>query len=148
MTAHALRTLVKQGDATAMALLGFRATPKMSVTPIKLNKKTVEPGNAIEFQFNVTAQRDERLMIDYAIEFVKSGGKTSEKIFKIKHLELAKGETQTIKKRHPFRAGEFIANGGFKIGFGMAPLAAEKLAQFVLTGENTIPPDFDPTASL
>ena len=50
--------------------------------------------------------------------------------------------------RHPFRAGEFIANGGFKIGFGMAPLAAEKLAQFVLTGENTIPPDFDPTASL
>ena len=49
---------------------------------------------------------------------------------------------------HPFRKGEFIANGGFKIGFGMAPLAAEKMAQLILNGENTIPPDFDPTASL
>jgi glycine oxidase len=49
---------------------------------------------------------------------------------------------------HPVRTGEFIANGGFKIGFGMAPLAAEKLAQFILTGDNTIPTDFDPLASL
>jgi len=31
---------------------------------------------------------------------------------------------------HPFRDGEFIANGGFKIGFGMAPLCAEKLTDF------------------
>ena len=49
---------------------------------------------------------------------------------------------------HPFRNGEFIANGGFKIGFGMAPLAAEKLAQLILKGDNTIPTDFDPQASL
>ncbi len=49
---------------------------------------------------------------------------------------------------HPFRPNEFIANGGFKIGFGMAPLAAEKLADLILTGENTIPPEFAPSASL
>lgn len=49
---------------------------------------------------------------------------------------------------HPFNPGHFIANGGFKIGFGMAPLAAEKLSQLILTGVNTIPPEFDPTASL
>ncbi|WP_093996785.1 NAD(P)/FAD-dependent oxidoreductase [Octadecabacter ascidiaceicola] len=49
---------------------------------------------------------------------------------------------------HPFRKGEFIANGGFKIGFGMAPLAAEKLTHLILSGENTIPPDFDPIKSL
>ncbi|MCF2871775.1 FAD-binding oxidoreductase [Octadecabacter sp. G9-8] len=50
--------------------------------------------------------------------------------------------------KHPFRTGEFIANGGFKIGFGMAPLAAEQLSRLILTGENLIPPDFDPSASL
>ncbi|MDA9207539.1 FAD-binding oxidoreductase [Octadecabacter sp.] len=49
---------------------------------------------------------------------------------------------------HPFNKGQFIANGGFKIGFGMAPLASEKLADLVLTGENTLPPDFAPIASL
>ena len=49
---------------------------------------------------------------------------------------------------HPFNEGQFMANGGFKIGFGMAPLAAEKMARLILTGENTIPPEFDPSASL
>ena len=49
---------------------------------------------------------------------------------------------------HPFRKGAYIANGGFKIGFGMAPLAAEKLAALVLHGQDTIPEDFRPDASL
>lgn len=49
---------------------------------------------------------------------------------------------------HPFRAGDFIANGGFKIGFGMAPLAATQLADLILTGRDAIPAGFDPTASL
>lgn len=50
--------------------------------------------------------------------------------------------------RHPFRQGDFIANGGFKIGFGMAPLAAEQLAHLITTGENLIPEDFAPDRSL
>lgn len=49
---------------------------------------------------------------------------------------------------HPFEPGAFIANGGFKIGFGMAPYAAECLADLVLLGQDRIPPDFLPEASL
>ena len=50
--------------------------------------------------------------------------------------------------KHPFQTGAFIANGGFKIGFGMAPLAAEMLADLVLHGVDKIPEDFRPQASL
>jgi glycine oxidase len=50
--------------------------------------------------------------------------------------------------RHPVRAGAFIANGGFKIGFGMAPLCAEMLADLVVDGIDRIPPEFRPEASL
>lgn len=50
--------------------------------------------------------------------------------------------------RHPLRDGHFIANGGFKIGFGMAPLCAERLADLILDGRDSIPPEFDPGASL
>ncbi len=50
--------------------------------------------------------------------------------------------------RHPFRHGEFVANGGFKIGFGMAPLAGEVMADRVLEGRDRIPAAFDPRASL
>ena len=42
----------------------------------------------------------------------------------------------------PGRAGHFVANGGFKIGFGMAPKVAEVMADLVLEGRNAIPADF------
>ena len=50
--------------------------------------------------------------------------------------------------RHPFRAGEFIANGGFKIGFGMAPKIAEVMADLMLDGVDAIPDGFRPSASI
>lgn len=48
----------------------------------------------------------------------------------------------------PDRPGHFIANGGFKIGFGMAPLVAEVMADLVLDGHDRIPTDFTVTANL
>ena len=43
---------------------------------------------------------------------------------------------------HPLHDGQFIANGGFKIGFGMAPKVAEVMADLVLDGIDAIPNDF------
>lgn len=43
---------------------------------------------------------------------------------------------------YPGRPNNFIANGGFKIGFGMAPKVAETMADLVLEGIDTIPQDF------
>ncbi|KJZ17971.1 NAD(P)/FAD-dependent oxidoreductase [Loktanella sp. S4079] len=45
---------------------------------------------------------------------------------------------------HPKRAGEFVANGGFKIGFGMAPKAGEVMADLLLEEIDTIPAGFHP----
>lgn len=42
----------------------------------------------------------------------------------------------------PGRSGHFVANGGFKIGFGMAPKVAETMADLVLEGRDAILPDF------
>ncbi|WP_374434605.1 NAD(P)/FAD-dependent oxidoreductase [Tabrizicola sp.] len=42
----------------------------------------------------------------------------------------------------PGRPGHFVANGGFKIGFGMAPKVAEVMADLVLAGRDAIPDDF------
>lgn len=46
----------------------------------------------------------------------------------------------------PGRPGHFIANGGFKIGFGLAPGVGEAMAALVLEGQDTIPPEFRPDA--
>lgn len=50
--------------------------------------------------------------------------------------------------RDPQRAGWFIANGGFKIGFGMAPKVGEVMADLILEGRDGIPESFTVAASL
>ncbi len=44
----------------------------------------------------------------------------------------------------PDRPGHFVANGGFKIGFGMAPSVAALIADLVLEGKDRIPAAFRP----
>ncbi|WP_147110279.1 FAD-binding oxidoreductase [Tateyamaria sp. syn59] len=48
----------------------------------------------------------------------------------------------------PDRPGHYIANGGFKIGFGMAPKVAHTMADLILDGRDTIPQGFEVDASL
>ncbi len=42
----------------------------------------------------------------------------------------------------PGRAGHHVANGGFKIGFGVAPKIAGTILDLVLDGVDSIPPEF------
>lgn len=48
----------------------------------------------------------------------------------------------------PGRPGHYIANGGFKIGFGMAPKVAETMADLILDGRDTLPAGFRVEANL
>ncbi len=47
---------------------------------------------------------------------------------------------------YPGRPGCYIANGGFKIGFGIAPLTGEAMADLMLSGRSRIPYEFSPLA--
>lgn len=49
---------------------------------------------------------------------------------------------QPILSPWPGRPGHFVANGGFKTGFGLAPAVATAMADLILTGEDRIPPEF------
>ncbi len=104
MTRHALRTLVKRGHADSLRLLGLDPAPKLSVGEIQLAKHELAPGETLEFCLEITALRDEMLEIDYAIEFVKAGGKRSTKVFKATKLSLSHGEKRTVSKRHKLHA--------------------------------------------
>ena len=48
----------------------------------------------------------------------------------------------------PGRPGHFVANGGFKIGFGMAPRVGEVMADLLLDDRNTLPEGFRIEANL
>jgi glycine oxidase len=48
----------------------------------------------------------------------------------------------------PRRPGQFVANGGFKIGFGMAPKVAQVMVDLVLDGVDRVPDGFRVEASV
>ena len=48
----------------------------------------------------------------------------------------------------PGQDGHYIVNGGFKIGFGMAPKVATVMADLILNGQDRIPPAFRVGANL
>ena len=51
---------------------------------------------------------------------------------------------QPVLGRLPGARDAYIANGGFKIGFALAPLVAERMADLILTGQADIPDAFAP----
>jgi len=104
MTRHGLRTLVKRGDAGSLRLLGFNPKPKVEVQEILLVQAELRPGETLEFSIELVAHRPELLVIDYEIEFVKSNGGRSGKIFKGVTLNLGKGEWAKFSKRHKLLA--------------------------------------------
>lgn len=106
MARHALRTLVKQGNADALQHLGYYAPLSLRVARFKLEaaSKKIKQDGMLAFSFEITVNEDSNLMIDYAISFMKANGKNKPKVFKIKKAKIQKGETVSIAKIHRFRA--------------------------------------------
>ena len=102
MTRHSLRTLVKKGDAQAMELLGFSPHPSIEVGSIYLDSSegALRMGESLRFSAEVTARKNEKLLVDYEIDFVKKNGTTKAKVFKLRQIQMAKGEIATLEKTH------------------------------------------------
>lgn len=101
ITNHALRTLIKRGNPDALALLGYRQNPDITVTGVEF-PDSVKIGDVAPLEARITAVQDAQLMIDYVIEFVKKNGSTAPKVFKLKKLSLKAGQTVQITKAHRF----------------------------------------------
>ena len=82
---------------------GILRIPRWNLAALKLDSSHVEVGDALNFQFTLTALEDEKLIVDYLIHFRNKKGGLGQKVYKIKRLELAKGESLTLEKHHPFR---------------------------------------------
>ncbi len=101
---HSLRTLVKDGNIEALALLGYNPNPAIEVKNFKIECLKVKVGESLEFSFEIEAKKDESLMVDYVLYFQTKAGKLNPKVHKIKKLNLKTAEIKTISKKHPFKA--------------------------------------------
>jgi hypothetical protein len=87
---HALRSLAKNGNAGALKVLGAGAKPEVRVTAVRLAPRTVKLGGELRFSFEIasTAKTEQRLLIDFAVHFVKANGETRPKVFKLRKVDL------------------------------------------------------------
>lgn len=100
---HSLRTLVKKGHPATLNFLGFSTHPAITVTSFQVLTPVVQLGEALAFNFEIEALKDEDLIIDYRIHFLTKKGKLKPKVFKIKVLSLKKGKSTIINKKHPLK---------------------------------------------
>jgi 3-methyladenine DNA glycosylase AlkC len=97
---NALRSLVKAGRADALALLGYGGAAQVKITRATAAPARAKIGGKITVQFHLenAGATPENCALDFKIHYVKSSGKTSAKVFKLKGLRLAPGQTISLSK--------------------------------------------------
>lgn len=102
---HAIRTLIKKGDKTALGIFGFGEEAEVKLGRFSLDKTSLRLGDTLQFSFQLTSEKDmpQKLVIDYAVHYVKSSGETSKKVFKLKEAVLQPGETLQFVKKQSFQ---------------------------------------------
>jgi len=101
---RALRTLVKDGDPDALAVLGY-GPPQVKLTDFSVSPDPLKLGDSLQLNFKLqsTAVTTQNLVIDFIIHFVKANGQASGKVFKLKTAVLDPDQSLTITKSHPIR---------------------------------------------
>ncbi|MDB5709647.1 MAG: alkylation repair protein [Sphingomonas bacterium] len=102
---HALRTLIKRGDQRALAILGAGDAPEIRVVDFTVSPRSIPLGDNITLSIILrsTAKQDQRLVIDYAVHYVKKSGATAAKVFKLRTIDLKGGEDMSLTHRQPIR---------------------------------------------
>lgn len=98
---HALRTLLKQGHADALELLGYARGAAVTVDGLVVAPEAGKIGESVVVEFSVTstAITPQPVMIDYAVTYQNVSGTGSRKVFKASTAELAPGESVSLRRK-------------------------------------------------
>jgi 3-methyladenine DNA glycosylase AlkC len=102
---HALRTLVKSGDARALGMLGYHVGASVTLAKLKCSSKRVRIGETLTLSFELRSQAPQPVLacVDYAIRYAGARGGTDRcKVFKGAHLQLLPGQPQHIEFKRDF----------------------------------------------
>lgn len=101
---HALRSLIKAGDATALSILGYGPAKLKEVTLTVSPKKVAISENAtVHLQLSPSGSRPQNLLIDWVMHYARPNGRVSQKVFKGKEVVLAAGKSFEYEKSFPMK---------------------------------------------
>lgn len=144
----ALGRIVGTGVKGQAAILHFNAAQRPQIFADSFHivphlDGTVAVGSTSEREFEGAQTTDWRLdeIIDRVADLlpVLKGARVVERWAGVRPRALSRAP---LLGRWPGRPGHFVANGGFKIGFGVAPKVAVAICDLVLDGKDALPGDF------
>jgi len=105
ITKHALRTLIKKGDLSALKLIGIKGSAQVEIESLKLSKKKYILNDTLNLSFTLhsTAKTKQLIVVDYIISFLKKDGKYGKKVFKLKTFEILPRQSILMTKNHSLR---------------------------------------------
>ena len=100
---HALRSLVKAGDPSALSVLGF-AHQVAATAKILTSNEVVNLGENLVFEVEISSLEQEptTLIIEYVIHYLKSNGTHRPKIFRLAKEHFGALETKKYTRRKQF----------------------------------------------
>jgi len=102
---HALRSLIKAGHPGALELQGYRVPQDLTVSfSIQPARARVGTTFSFELAFTSRSSRNQAIMADFAVHFVRKGGRASRKVFKGVTFDLEGGCSRIVIKALPIRA--------------------------------------------
>ena len=100
---HGARTLLKQAHSEAMAIWGYSYPDHVKLTQFKC-LKYVEMGETLKFEFSLRTNKKSLglLRLEFAVDFMKSNGQLSRKVFKISE-SVVKDSIKFVEKSFSFK---------------------------------------------
>ncbi|GLX71021.1 DNA alkylation repair protein [Paenibacillus glycanilyticus] len=105
---HACRNLVRKAHPAALALFGYamseESDPIVTSADLEVRPSALEIGDSSRLEYSIQVQEGEplHLRIEYGIDFVKSSGKTSRKLFLLSDKTVPGGSSLSGSKVHRF----------------------------------------------
>lgn len=101
---HGLRTLIKEANPAALAMLGY-VGDTLRVDRPRVSTPAVSREHPLTFTVAIANEGDADAIvaIDYSIGFLRANGTVSPKTFKLASRRLTPGESVVVAKTHSFR---------------------------------------------
>ena len=86
-------------------LVGAGDQPLVRVDEFTVSPAQLQLGERLSFTFTLasTSEKSQRLVVDYTVHYVKKSGASSAKVFKLKELTLAAGESVALSRSQVIR---------------------------------------------
>jgi 3-methyladenine DNA glycosylase AlkC len=101
---HGMRTLIKQGNPTALQALGYSGGRNITANMFTVTPTSIAIGEkiAINFRLYSAEKYSSKLVIDYVLGRVLANGKLAKKVFKIANTTMESDQSIDFTKQHDF----------------------------------------------